>query len=203
MKNLLASLLLLSSFSVVAADSLVVTLTARQYSEVNGWKVIKLPSLNAKLKKAGLAEFPATVTLTKKDGDVWMKYVDLLETANEKLKAKYEILPDDNLIYGSAICYNGATAGVLKTIEGLRGSMIHEDMGIYGYRMGKKVKITFPGNDFLDVPEMREMLTNDNPYEVRTWDNYDTSSDDVLLATNYGQQGDGTEMNVTVIKRCK
>jgi hypothetical protein len=32
--------------------------------------------------------------------------------------------------------------------EGLTGTMIDEDMEIYGYRMGKKTKITFPGNDF-------------------------------------------------------
>lgn len=204
MKNFISTILLLSSFSAFAVtDSLVVPLTARFLLPTDGWKTIKLTSLNAKLKKAGLPLFPEKVTLTKNDGKVWMKYVEMVETVNKKFNTDLEILPDDNLIRESTMCYLGTSAGVIKTLAGLTGTMIDEDMGIYGYRIGKKVEITYPDNDFLDVPDRREDLTAENPREVKMWDNYNTKSSNVLLATNYGPQGDGTEMNITLVKPCK
>lgn len=202
MKKFVSTLVLMSSFSALATDALVVTLTARDLSPEEGWRVIKLTSINSKLKKAGLEQFPATVTLTKNDGKIWMKYVDLVEKANKKLKTELEILPDDNLTWGSTMCYLGSPQGVLKTLEGLTGTMIDEDMGIWGYRIGKKVSFTYPG-EFIDNPEYREELMNYNPREIKEWDNYNTKSDAVLLSTNYGPSGDGTEMNNTLIKRCK
>ncbi len=202
MKSSIGFVLLVLSVNAYSASSLTIQLEARDLSPKDSWKIIKLSSLNPQLKKLNLPLFPEAVTLTAKDGKVWEKLVLQVETVSKAIKKELEILPDSNFVWGSKMCYSGPVADVFKTIEGLTGSMIDEDMGIYGYRIGKKTVFTYEG-EFLDSEERRSEFTDAYPAEVDAWDSYSTTSDTLLLATNYGPSGDGTELNLTYVKKCK
>lgn len=194
--------LLFLSVNAFSASSITINLDARDLSPKDGWKVIKLSSLNPQLKKLNLPPFAEKVTLTAKDGKVWEKLKLQVETASKVLKKELEILPDGNFVWGATMCYSGPVLDVFKTFKGLTGTMIDSDMGIYGYRIGMKTVFTFE-DEFLDNEDRRAEFAENSPTEVKAWDKYNTKSETLLLATNYGPEGDGTELNLMYVTKCK
>ncbi len=173
-------------------------------------KNIVLSSLNPALKKKGLPGFATVGVFSKSDQAYWLKLQKQVETSAKALNR--DIRLDEG--YGLYIhqtptmCYRGSTNQVPKVIQALMGSVFHQDQGIQAFRFKDK-KIIVDQYQFIEVSdaekskENRENYETNAPDDVKVWDDYDVSSDDVLVMSDLGPQGDGTELNATLIKRCE
>jgi len=100
-----------------------------------------------------------------------------------------------------AICYRGNPVRVMEVIAGLLGAVFQEDQGIQASRYGKTKLISIDKDQFFETnAEVRAEHMINNPKEVALWEEYDTKSDTVLVLSDLGPQGDGTELYATEIK---
>lgn len=195
----------LFAISAIAADKTTIEfqLMGTETSKKGSVKKIVLSSLNKKLKAVELPGFPTVITLGKDDKPYWLKMIRQLVNANSMLGRNIEIVMERGYLGEfPAMCYRGKTAEVRDVIEGLMGSVFHEDQGIQAVRYGTKKFITYTDEFFETNKERREEQEQNNAEEVALWDNYDTKSDTVLVMSDYGPQGDGTELTATSIVRC-
>ncbi len=180
-------------------------LVGQEYDEkAEDHKQVWLDSLNPQLEAAGMKGFPKAITIGAGDGAKFEEILTRLEAANEKLKREidFDFTWDPSEYQG--LCYNGTAAGVMKTVDGLRGSAFAEDMGVQAYRYGTQKKVF----SFLEDPSEKEWLRyqredNDHGDTIKAWENFDTRSDAFLMMTDGGPQGDSTELFAVKIPRCR
>jgi hypothetical protein len=190
---------------VAQRTTLTFFLEGKEYDEkAEEWKAVPLDSLNPALEAAGLQGFHKAITVGAQDGAKFQAILDRLEEANKKLHRKIEF---DNTWDPSdykGLCYNGTAAGVMKTVDGLRGSAFSEYMGVQGYRYGTRKKVFFwlePATEAEWLRYQRE--ENDHGDTIKAWEKFDTRSDAFLMMTDGGQQGDSTELFAVLIPRCR
>ena len=175
-------------------------LVGREYNEAAGeWKKVPLDSLNADLEAAGLEKFHKAITVGAQDGAKFQAILDRIETLNEKLHRDIELEATWDPSEYEGLCYNGTAAGVMKTVDGLRGSAFSEYMGVQAERYGTRKKVHVETE-----AEWLRMQREDNDHgdTVKAWENFDTRSNAFLMMTDGGQQGDGTELFAVLIPRC-
>ena len=204
MKSLQSLLVWVSLLSPVLAHAegsvLVLDLTAREFHDRGGWKDVKLNTLNSKLERAGLPKFASSVALLKTDGPKYKVILEQLKRANEVLGRKLELPENGYFVDFPKLCYSGEVASVNETVEGLRGSLFHEDMGLQGYRYQAKKTLTWPTQ--FNNRDVQATYRAESPGALKAWKDYDVRSDAVLFLSDFGPEGDGTELYATLVPRC-
>jgi hypothetical protein len=152
------------------------------------FKEIRLSSLNGALAKAraknGLSasaypNFPATLTLGSTDGVQWTKLVKYVEKVAKLLNRKISVVDPESdapdLSSFRISCYEGDVRYIKKTIEDLRVRETKPGSGKYIGVFGSYFEIRFA-----------KILKGDV----------------LMLRSDYGQQGDGTERVYTYFAPC-
>jgi hypothetical protein len=186
---------------VARKTTLTFFLVGKEYSEkTKEWKKVSLDSLNADLEKKGLPTFHKAITVGRADGKKFQAILDQLAEANKQLKREIELEETWDPSEYKGLCFNGSSSGVMKTVEGLRGSAFSEYMGVQAYRYGSRKKVWNSTEE-----EWLRMQKEDNGHAdtVKAWEKFDGKSGDFLMMTDGGQQGDGTELFAVTIPKCK
>jgi hypothetical protein len=186
-----------------ATTTLSFALVGREFDErAEEWRDVPLDSLNPALQRAGLPAFDKWITLGRGHGAKFTALEAKLEAANKKLRRKIELPSNWDPSGYVGLCFNGIPAGVMKTVDELRGSMFSTDMGVqaYRYRNTKKVFHSTEGEWF---KMHREEGGEDHEAELKVWERFETSAAAFLMMVDGGQQGDGTEFFPVLIKACK
>jgi hypothetical protein len=118
---------------------------------------------------------------------------------------KTGVEPQTYLYEMPEMCYRGHMSTVPELLRDLMKdgqSILHRDQGIPGIRFGHSKLITFEEQFFETSEEFREIYESESPKAVKAWDSYDVTSKTVLVLSDLGPQGDGTELYITEIKPC-
>lgn len=202
MKSLLFSAGLLLSTAASAVTTLEFHLTGEIYKGMDV-EEMNLNLINEELKVKKARPLPDTVVCGKDHIKSWKKLMTQVKLARKILKKEIHVVPDHGYLYQfPTICYRGLSSEVPEVVESLMGTILHSDQGIQGLKYGP-VKVVHESNFFENSKERLKGMLKHNPHEVKMWLNYKKSSDSVLLLSDYGAHGDGTELIATEIKRCK
>jgi len=140
-------------------------------------------------------------------------YAKLLEkrvdAANEKLGREmhfnfYNQGSGETYIFKMTLCYRGDISGIPGLIEKLRGNFLHPEEGILAIGAGQKKAVydkAFKSRNGLKERFGDEYETNIT--NINKWLNYSSGSKTALVVSDYGPQGDGTELEVTEIPSCE
>jgi hypothetical protein len=169
-------------------------------STTHEWKQVPLDSLTADLERVGLAPFHKAITVGAQEGAKFKAILDRVEEANQKLHREIELEATWDPSEYKGLCYNGTAAGVMKTVDGLRGSAFSEYMGVQAERYGTRKKVH---NSTEEEWLRMQREDNDQADTIKAWENFDTRSDAFLMMTDGGQQGDGTELFAVLIPKCR
>lgn len=170
---------------------------------------INVPALNRKLKKHGLDGLPTKIVVSEKSKPYW-EVLNKRITAATELVRKLEKNDRQELLFTidhgylhdfPAMCYRGETRDAVAVFQGMLGGFLTDEQGVEAIRWGKDqvVETEF----FHDDKALKEAYEDNNPDEVAEWINYDMKSDAILVMSNLGAQGDGTELYATYIERCE
>ncbi len=201
----LAAILVFTQLSFAAEKTTIeFQLRGEEYIQ-NSSKEFPIKFLNKELKAKGLPEFPDVVVFGKTDVPYQKKLMKDFEKANKALKREIQPNIDNKYFYElPTIRYRGNTSEVMGVIKALLGSVLHPEQGIQAARFGKTKIIYYKDQFFGNNAEIRKGLEeNGQGKTMKIWDNYDTKSDTVLIMSDYGPQGDGTELTATQIAREK
>jgi hypothetical protein len=197
------SLILLSPAvfaTAFAATTLEFALTGDTYIN-NGSVRVNVKKLNKTLKQKNLEGLPEKIVVKKGSQPYWRVLQERIEAANKVSTHKMSFTIDRGYLYEfPAICYRGNIDEVFAIIEDLLGTFFNEGQGLLAERHGKTKKII--ANEFKSEKSLKEAFGEDNPEDVKTWLSYKESSKTVLVMSNLGIQGDGTELYATQITPC-
>jgi len=177
--------------------------------ELNLYKYVKnkevkvaIPALNKKLKKAGLDGLPEVVVVSENAKAYWNILMKRLEAAQVTSEEQIHSYIDNTYYYEyPELCYRGKMSEVVKVLDGMNGNFLTNEQGIHAYRYGKKKDIR--SDIFKTEKSIREVYDEQRPEDVEEYLAYDEKSDAVLVVSDLGAQGDGTELYLTYIKPCK
>jgi hypothetical protein len=162
---------------------------------------LDLALINKKLRARNLKELPEKVTIGFTSGKLWDDLMARIEAAQELWPQELHMLIDRAYLYEMPeICYHGSPARVMRLIEKMSGKFFHGDQGYFAIRYGHTKTILDPEN-FAEDSKLNERFP-DREDIVDEWLNYNPLSSDVLILSNLGPQGDGTEVYSTRIRRC-
>jgi hypothetical protein len=164
------------------------------------WREVPLDSLTADLERVGLQPFHKAITVGAQEGAKFQAILDRVEQANQKLHREIELQASWDPSEYKGLCYNGTAAGVMKAVDGLRGSAFSEYMGVQAERYGTRKKVH---NSTEEEWLRMQREENDHGDTIKAWENFDTRSDAFLMMTDGGQQGDGTELFAVLIPKCR
>jgi hypothetical protein len=168
---------------------------------------INLVDVNRKLKQLGLTEFPKEVTLGLKSAGEWKtRYAKSIEALRDILGATPHLNIDGLYLYEAPeICYHGSATAVPELIVKLGHTFFHGGQGILAYRVGN-VRKALSEDEYGFSSDYARTRKNyeENGYEglVDEFMQNEPGSRDVLVYSNIGAQGDGTELYSTRIKPC-
>ena len=122
---------------------------------------------------------------------------------------KRGVEPQTYLYEFPTMCYRGQAKDVPALIDEMMSSdesPLHRDQGIQAIRFEDTMLIFTAGQFYATTQE--EDIADDyrvnQEEEIKEWESYDTyRNKDVLILSDLGPQGDGTELYLTVIKPCK
>lgn len=200
---LLISVSLLSARAFSAVTTLEFNLTGDVYRGSSS-VALDVKSLNRELGKKKLAPLPEKLVWSKYSNRQWSRLISQIRRARKALRKDIDITPDRGYLYEfPTICYRGNAAEVPEIVESLMGTVLHSDQEIQAYKLGA-TKVIHIGNGFFENnKERHRLMRENNPEQVKLWINYKKSSDTVLVLSDYGPQGDGTELTATEIKKCQ
>ncbi len=205
MRNVVFALVLCSVpfTNVFSAEKTSLNFAFEGVTYVNNKEVkVSISKLNKKLNDAGLDGIPEQFSVSGSAKPFWRVIVKRIEAANELLGVKIHTPIESGYFHEyPPICYKGSISGVPAMIHSMLGSFLTDEQEVMALRYGKKKIIN--SNDFKTDEELVKVHQVNNKKEVRAWLNYDESSVNVLVMSNLGAQGDGTELYATVIKPCE
>ncbi|MDH4466471.1 MAG: hypothetical protein QE271_00315 [Bacteriovoracaceae bacterium] len=199
---------LISTFTQAETSSIEFTLTGREVIN-HAYQEIKMASLNPELKKKNLPPFDKKLVFKKDESKKVVQakietIVKNLENFNQAFGRKTELYVWNAYFYElPKLCYRGKIEDVKTITEQLMGTLLHPDQGIQGIKYLDKKFITYPEEFFENNIDSRANYI-DNGYRraIGAWENFDSKSEKVLILSDYGPQGDGTELTATQISRC-
>ena len=125
-----------------------------------------------------------------------------MEAAQKVLKRETYFNATEGLLHNwGEVCYTGNPADIVKMIKAMEGNFFNTDQGMLAIRYldqqviyddafkSKKAAKEYYGEDYL-------------PENIDVWFNFKKTSKDILVMTNLGSQGDGTELFDNLIKPC-
>jgi len=199
---------LISTSGFAAETTLEFPLTG-YYFENNKEIKIKVSKLNKELNQANLDGLPETVVVGGDPAPYWKLLLKRIRAGNEKLGREmhfyfYDSDYGEGAIYKLALCYRGKISDVPALIESMNENFLNPDQGILAIAAGKKKVI----NDkaFKSEKALRSRFGDDYQAveeSAKKWLNYDEKSDVALVMSDYGGNGDGTELEVNEIMPCK
>lgn len=197
-------------FSVVslAGTKLEIPLEGFYFTDHKEVKV-NVPKLNQELKKRGLAGLPEVVVVGENPEAFWKVIQKRIRAANEALGREMHFnLYDDGYgegtLYKMTVCYRGNLTDVPDVIDSMLGNFLDPDQGILAMAAGKKKVIR--DEAFKSRAGLKKRF--DSEYEtnlanIDRWLDYDAKSDTAVVMSDYGPQGDGTELELTEIPPCE
>ncbi len=171
--------------------------------ENNTYKKVDVQELNKTLKSLGLDGLPEKIRVGKNPKPYWDLLDKRIGAANKALSKEMDFNIQDGYIHHfNSTCYRGEASEIPNILKGLVGNFLLEDEGPLAIRYGKKQKI------YSDVFKSEKALKEtykfgSAPGAVKQWLTYKTNSDVVLVMSDLGPQGDGTELFATDIKKCE
>ena len=197
-----------SSVSYGAATKLEIPLTG-YYFVNNKEMTLNITKLNSELHKIGLDGLPESIVIGPNPKAFWNVIMNRLEVANKALGREMRLgIYDDNYgegyIYKMTMCYRGDLAGVPKLIESMNGNFLNPNQGILAIAAGNTKVIlddAFKSRDGLK--ERFDSEYESNLRNINKWLKYDAKSLTAIVMSDYGEQGDGTELELTAIPPCK
>lgn len=165
---------------------------------------LDVTSVNQQLKKLKSPQFPEVLVWGKNSQRAWEKLIGGLKTANKALKLDIELIAEQGYFYEfPAICYRGKASEVPEVIESLMGTVFHPDQDISAVKFGAVKIVHNPATFFETNSKRMKLLRRANPKDMKKWFSYSRGSSSVLVLSDFGPQGDGSELIATEISRCK
>lgn len=203
MKLSIALALLLSSLGL-SATKIEIPLEGHYY--VNHREVkVNIKKLNKELSRLGLDGLPEVLVIGSNPKAFHKIIEKRVEAANEALNRDMNFnVVHDGYIFRMQLCYRGNITDVPDLIAAMRGNFLHPDQGILAIGAGQRKVV----ND--EAFHSREGLKVrfDSEYEpnlptINQWLGYKATSKKALVMSDYGPQGDGTELEATEIPPCQ
>ena len=208
MKNmnlLLALSLCLTAFA--RETTLEFDLTGKVFVNHNRVLNLKIANVNKRLHAKGIDGLPERLAVTKNAAAYWRILMDRIEAGNKAQAYKTEMHFDINSGYFyefPAICYRGKTEDVSVIIDAMmKDNFLNSEQGLLAMRWGTHKDVR--SDQFKSDEGLREYYQqwgDENENEIKSWVKYNTKSENVLIMSDLGPQGDGTELYATVIKPC-
>lgn len=173
------------------------------YTFVNH-KEVKLTAakLNAKLKEHDLDGIPATIVVTEGAAKYWRVIMKRLEAGNQVLPTEVLTPLNSGYFYEyPRMCYRGDIDEVPGILKAMRNNFLNGDQAVLALKYGAKSLVR--SDEFKSKAALLKYHDGNNAAEVKAWLEYDEASDKVLVMSNLGPQGDGTELYATFIGPCK
>jgi len=209
--KILALIIFLASTASFADDTkLELKSEGYYYPRKNHQVKIKFTKLNKELNKLGLDGLPETVVMTGENPEAYAKLLaKRVDAANEKLGREmhfnfYNQGSGETYLYEMTLCYRGDITGIPKLIEKLRGNFLHPEEGLLAIATGTKKTII--DKAFKSAAGLKERFGDEfelNRENIDKWLDYSSESDTALVMSDYGPQGDGTELEATEIPPCE
>jgi hypothetical protein len=170
----------------------------------SGGHIVDVAAINVALANEGLPPLPATLTLGARDDRAFMALEATLAELNARAERAIEIAQHWDPSEYRGLCYQGPIDEVERVIEGLYGSLFSNHMGIQGVRHGATKRLYVMDHWDLSEAEWMEMMRDaGNDADIDDWHDFDTASDDFLIMTDGGPDGDGTELFAVTIPPCR
>ncbi|HEY4176778.1 MAG TPA: hypothetical protein VGM90_08105 [Kofleriaceae bacterium] len=166
----------------------------------DGDATVALESLNAQLAGTGVT-FGKTLELGQHDGRKFLKVLQDIKTANDKLHRDLDIEQTWDPSQYIGLCYTGDIKQLPQTIDDLRYSLFSVYMGIQAERYGTFKKVYADGGEAAWIKMQREENGADAQCDV--WEHFSTSSTNYLMMSDGGEEGDGTEFFAVNIPKCQ
>jgi len=200
--------MILSAFSF-GTTRLEFKLEGYYFPQKNKMTKVNVPALNKQLKKLGLDGLPEIITVGENPEAYWRVLKDRIEAANKALDREMHFNFDhdghgNGYFYQHAWCYRGDITGIPDRIQTMLRNFLEEEQGILAIGAGSKKVIyddSFKSREGLKRRFEGEYQTNIE--NINKWLNYKKSSDTALVMSDYGPQGDGTELEATNVPPCK
>lgn len=202
MKNKSISLGLFVTFAAFAGPKATLRLPVMLDLSGNNDKATPVSAVNPKLLKAGLKPLPATVEVTTANSSSFYKSLEALQTTieadlqkigykNGSLASGY--VPGDLDVGNNVTCFTGDGKLVAELSTHVSDMIYSDQYGVHGWKFKTSV-----GSDEgeLDGEAMKWL-----DEESKTWKNWDTRQDAVLILSHVGDGGD--DVQESIIKRCK
>lgn len=181
-----------------AKTTLEFDLTATTYNK-EGSVPVDIKKLNAKLKKNGLDGLPERIIISSNPAAYFNVLEKRIKAVSTISKTSIDFPISNGYLYEyPEICYRGEGSDVGKMIQSMVGNFLNSDQALLGVKF-KSETVMWDSDYFaMDGVEADEI-----PEEIETWKNYNPKSSNVLVMSNLGQNGDGTELYSTFIGPCK
>lgn len=200
-KIALLSLILGATLFAVEKTTVEFALTGVTY--VNNKEVkLDIAKLNKTLAKQGLEGLPEIIVVSQNAKAYWRVLMKRIEAAN-KVAATEMTFPINSGYYYEfpELCYRGKTEEVVGVLDGMLGSFLNDGQGVMAYRHGETQVVRV--DDFKSEKALKDRYGDENENEVKAWLKYKKTSKSVLVMSDLGAQGDGTELYATSVKPCK
>ena len=201
--RLLVSSVLLVGAVCLGAEETTIEFPFAAYTFVNN-KEVKLTAakLNAKLKESDLDGVPATIIVKPGVEKYWRVIMKRLEAGNKVLPTEVRSALESGYLYEfPKMCYRGDVNGVPILIKAMLNNFLNADQGVLAIKYGAKKIVR--SDEFKSEAALRKYHDGSNAGEIKAWLSYAEDSDKVLIMSNLGPQGDGTELYATYIAPCK
>ncbi|MBY0472584.1 hypothetical protein K2X30_15575 [bacterium] len=187
--------------SAHAADTTVEFPLTGHYYKKNREFRIDVPKLNRTLNKQNLDGLPELVVVSESAAPYGKLLLKRIAEANKVLPEKQLFVIDQGYLHEyPKMCYRGEISNVPTIIQAMLGTFLTDEQNILAMRWKKKTLIH---SDVFKSPTQLKDTYGDESDEVRAWLDFDSDSDTVLIMSDLGPQGDGTELYETAIQPCK
>ncbi|MBI3535002.1 MAG: hypothetical protein HY072_05905 [Deltaproteobacteria bacterium] len=208
MKTYFIFLLLLSVSAYAAGTKLEISVEG-YYFDDNKEFVVDIQKLNIELNHKGLDGLPETAVVGENPKAYWNVLTKRVEAANKALNCEmhFNIYDDgygEGEIYKLTMCYRGAMSGVTKLIKTMYGNFLNPNQSVLAIACGNKKSISdkaFKSREGLKKRfgvNYKANLTN-----INKWLKYNKNDNTVLIMSDYGSDGDGSELEATYIPPCE
>lgn len=165
-----------------------------------------LTSLNTLASQHNMRNFPSRVTIT--DNNLWtlQSLSRQLQTLGTRANTEYEFAYIGDLVKfasQSQVCYKGTAKGAIDILL-YAFEQVSASIGVYGAKANGEIVIPGEQEFFQSGTEHYESLWFGTARRriLSEFENYPASESTLFVLANYGQQGDGTELEVYRIPKC-
>jgi len=165
-----------------------------------------LSSLNAAAAAYNMSQFPNRISITDNNTWILQSLSRQLSRFNLRAGTEHELTYINELMTNlaqSQVCYEGSVKGVIDILL-TSFDQLSEKIGVYGAKANGETTIPGEVEFFQPGTEQYEGLWYGDHVRIRNeWERYPATETTMLVLSSYGQQGDGTELEVFRIPKCQ